>query len=77
MFNTLRALPPYNPLLALAVDNLIQYDIDLRVSHIPGHANTAADLLSRFNFAKLHRLFPGINVTQFAPPAVPTGVRLR
>lgn len=77
MFNTLRALPPYNPLLALAVDNLIQYDIDLRVSHIPGHANTAADLLSRFNFAELHRLFPGINVTQFAPPAVPTGVRLR
>lgn len=75
MFNTLRALPPYNPLLALAVDTLIAFNIDLRVSHIAGSMNTAADLLSRFKFSDLHRQFPGIHISKFAPPAIPTGVR--
>lgn len=75
MFNTLRALPGYNPLLALAVDTLIEHNVDLRVSHIAGQSNTAADLLSRLRFAELSSAFPGIQITQFAPPAVPSGVR--
>lgn len=76
MFNTLRALLVYNPLLTLAIDNLIQFDIDLRVSHIPGSSNTAADLLSRSNFTELCRLFPGIQIRKFAPPSITKGVRI-
>lgn len=75
MFNTLRALPPYNPLLSLAVDMLIQHEIDLRVSHIAGSSNTAADLLSRLKFEELRHQFPGIQIARFAPPDVPSGVR--
>lgn len=75
MFNTLRALPPYNPLLALAVDTLIDTSIELRVSHISGSINIAADMLSRCQFSELFRLFPGIQINKFAPPIIPTGVR--
>lgn len=75
MFNTLRALPEYNPLLTVAVDCLIQHNIDLRVSHIAGVDNSAADLLSRFQFSKLQRSFPGITIAEFAHPDIRAGKR--
>lgn len=75
MFNTLRALPAYNSLLMLAVDTLIQHNIDLRVSYIPGELNTAADHLSRLQFDKLLSSFPGIKISKFAPPVISSGRR--
>jgi hypothetical protein len=54
----------YNTLLKVAVDIIIQHDIDLRVYHIPGEFNTIADALSRKNFTTT----PMILVSTYAPP---------
>lgn len=75
MFNTLHASPAYNPLLTVAVDALIQYNIDLRVSHIPGKLNHVADSLSRLKFDEVQRFSPGVKITRFALPAIPSGKR--
>jgi len=46
IFNTLHALPAYNPILITAVDLLISSGIQLRVFHIPRNKNKVADALS-------------------------------
>jgi len=51
IFNTLRCLPHYNPILINAADACISSNIQLRVLHIPGHLNCVADMISRNNFS--------------------------
>ncbi|KAJ7048235.1 hypothetical protein C8F01DRAFT_1285877 [Mycena amicta] len=43
IFNSLRATPDYNVILRAAVDDLITYNVDLRVLHVPGENNSVAD----------------------------------
>jgi hypothetical protein len=47
MFNTLAALPPYNWLLMLSMDIVLDGYIDRRVFHVPGVHNTVTNHLSR------------------------------
>ncbi|KAJ3831738.1 hypothetical protein F5878DRAFT_495871, partial [Lentinula raphanica] len=68
MFNSLSALPLYNPILLSAVDILIKHDIDLRVIHIPGSENVVADALSRFDLELARTLQPGLTIQPFTPP---------
>ncbi|KAI0652021.1 hypothetical protein C8Q79DRAFT_898483 [Trametes meyenii] len=68
IFNSLRASPPYNPILKSAVDVMLEVDLDVRVDHIPGELNIVADALSRNNVALVHHLVPGITVLPLTPP---------
>jgi hypothetical protein len=67
IFNTLRALPPYNHLLKTAVDILNQGDHDLRVLHVPGVDNAVADALSRADFHRALDLAPYLKINHFEP----------
>ena len=67
IFNTLRALPPYNHLLKTAVDILNQGDHDLRVLHVSGVDNAVADAFSRNNFHRALTLVPGLKIAPFEP----------
>ncbi|KAI0350282.1 hypothetical protein OH77DRAFT_1524983 [Trametes cingulata] len=49
MFNTLRAAPVYNSILKSSVDVMLQYELQVRVDHVPGELNIVADALSRGN----------------------------
>jgi hypothetical protein len=73
MFNTLHALPAYNPILITASNLLIASGIQLRVFHIPRSDNEVADALSRLDIATAHRLQPGLTVTTFSPPRFALG----
>jgi hypothetical protein len=73
MFNTLHALPAYNPILITAVDLLIASGIQLRVFHIPRESNKVADALSRLDGITARRLQPGLSVTKFSPPRFTLG----
>jgi hypothetical protein len=68
VFRTLRCLPPYNQLLKLAVDVLIQNDYSLRVLHVPGHQNVVADALSRVQFSVALQSEPELRFLEFNPP---------
>jgi hypothetical protein len=67
IFNTFRALPPYNHLLRAAVDILNWGEHDLRVLHIPGTKNAVADALSRAEFSRALSLSPNLKVATFEP----------
>jgi hypothetical protein len=67
IFNTLRALPPYNHLLKTAIDILNIGDHDLRVLHVPGVDNAVADALSRADFKRALDSAPGLRINQFEP----------
>lgn len=73
MFNTLSAQPDKNEILVAAVDIVIQYNIDLRVFHIPGEDNIVADALSRRNFNIVDMYAPLLQVSQFKPPRFTLG----
>jgi len=73
MFNTLHALPAYNPILITATDLLIISGIQLRVFHIPREENTIADALSRLDANTACRLQPGLTVANFSPPRFTLG----
>ncbi|KAJ3738059.1 hypothetical protein EV360DRAFT_90880 [Lentinula raphanica] len=68
IFNSLSALPLYNPILIQTVDILIEHHIDLRVIHIPGSENAVADALSRSDFELAQSLQPGLSIQPFQPP---------
>jgi len=55
IFNTLRCLPHYNPILIDAADVSITSGIHLRVLHIPGELNYVADAISHKNFLLTHQ----------------------
>ena len=68
MFNSLAALPPYNWLLMLSVDAIIESRVDFRVFYIPGIENVVADRLSRWRNAEAESAAPGLLVHSFLPP---------
>ncbi|KIY43070.1 hypothetical protein FISHEDRAFT_78863 [Fistulina hepatica ATCC 64428] len=74
MFNSLHALPPYNPLLITTVDRLMQTGCELRVLHLPGVQNTIADALSRFHNHYATALSPRMQISSFSPPRLSSGV---
>ena len=67
IFSTLRALPPYNHLLKMAIDILSLNNNDLRVLHVPGVDNAVADALSRADFQRALSLAPGLQISTFDP----------
>jgi hypothetical protein len=75
MFNSLWALPAYNPILISSVDILIAQSLDLRVLHIEGEKNSVADTLSCGNFELAKSLAPGgLTIINFSPPQDALGV---
>jgi hypothetical protein len=77
MFNTLHALPAYNPILISATDLLLASGIQLRVFHIPREENKVADALSRLDVGGARQLQPNLAITNFLPPRFTLGeVRL-
>ena len=73
IFNTLRCLPHYNPILIDAADISIISGIHLRVLHIPGELNYVADAISRKNFLLARQYVPDITISSFSPPQLPLG----
>jgi len=69
MFNSLRANEPIHngPLLGVA-SVILRSGIDLRVHHIPGKQNIAADMLSRLLFEDFASSYPSYRVREFTPP---------
>jgi hypothetical protein len=72
IFNTLRCLPKFNPLLRHCVDIILENKFDVRVLHIPGVDNVVADAISRREFDKASRLVPELRITTFQPPQFET-----
>ena len=68
IFNSLRALPPYNRILISAMNVLMDNDLDLRVLLIPGKDNIIADPLSRFRNNLAIQLAPRLSILNFIPP---------
>ena len=73
IFNTLRCLPHYNPILINAADACILSNIQLRVLHIPGELNCVADAISRNNFALARQYVPNLVISPFLPPQLLLG----
>ena len=73
IFNTLRCLPHYNPILIDAADVCITTNIHLRVIHIPGELNCIADAISRNNFSLARQYAPDILISPCLPPQLLLG----
>ena len=73
IFNTLRCLPRYNPILIDATTISMASNIHLRVLHIPGDLNYVADAISRKKFSLAQQYVPGITISSFLPPRLPLG----
>ncbi|KAJ7048057.1 hypothetical protein C8F01DRAFT_1007706 [Mycena amicta] len=67
-FSSLRATPAYNAILRSAVDDLVDYNVDLRVLHVKGELNSVADALSRNRLDSARVLAPGLIINPFKPP---------
>ena len=67
IFNTLRALPPYNHLLKSTINILNSGEHDLRVLHVSGVENTVADALSRADFHRALDIAPHLKISNFEP----------
>jgi hypothetical protein len=68
IFNSLRCLPEFNPLLCFSIDTSLSKKFDIRVLHIAGEQNQVADAISRENFDKARNLVPGLTISKFEPP---------
>ena len=60
--------PQHAAILLAVADIVIRLRIELRVRHIAGKANTAADLLSRLLIDDFKLAFPWARVQSFQPP---------
>ena len=68
LFNTLRARRAGNELLKFVVDELMTFEVDLRVVHVPGQYNQLADFLSRGQLSEAQRLRPLLQTQPYQPP---------
>ncbi|KAF8224110.1 hypothetical protein L208DRAFT_1135390, partial [Tricholoma matsutake] len=68
MFNSLHALPAYDPILITAIDWLMAHQMELQVFFIPGELNVVADTLSHFENAKAFANQWGLSIAPFTPP---------
>ncbi|KAF8233344.1 hypothetical protein L208DRAFT_1266884 [Tricholoma matsutake] len=68
MFNTLHALPAYNPILITAIDLLVKLGIQLWVFHIPQSKNKVTDALSWLDGRTARLLEPNLVISNFTPP---------
>ena len=73
MFNSLHALPAYNPILITATDLLLASGIKLRVFHVPRDENKVADALSRLDISSARHFQPGLAIANFSPPRFTLG----
>jgi hypothetical protein len=73
IFHSLRALPPYNPILRVTVDAIMSHGLSLRVVHVPGEENVVADHLSRLENRLAFAACPGLTLSTFEPPRIPLG----
>ena len=73
MFNSLHALPAYNPILVTATDLLLASGIKLRGFHIPREENKVADALLRLDIPSACCFQPGLTVANFSPPRFTLG----
>ena len=70
IWHSLKAIAPYNNLLILGIDELI----DAHVLHVPGIENAVADALSRFNNDVALKLVLKLQIFSFQPPQGTLGV---
>lgn len=68
IFNSLRCLPQFNPILKAAVDITLLNNIKLRVLHVSGKENIVADALSRSQISLAVDIIPEIIIHTFEPP---------
>jgi len=73
IFNMLRCLLHYNPILIDAADMCIKSKIQLRVLHIAGELNCVADAISRNNFDLACQYIPELVISPFLPPQLLLG----
>jgi hypothetical protein len=75
IWHSLKVSSPYNNLLIIRVNSLIEHQIDIRVLHIPEDVNLVADALSCFINKLAMQLCPGLHITTFTPPQGMLGAR--
>jgi hypothetical protein len=68
IFNSLRAIAPYNRLLISAMSVVLDHKIDFRVLHVRGTDNPIADALSRLKNDLAVSICPGLVIQTFEPP---------
>ncbi|KAH9960228.1 hypothetical protein BGW80DRAFT_1128235, partial [Lactifluus volemus] len=68
IFDSLRTVSTYNPILRFSCDLLIHSSISLRVFHVAATENIVADALSRSLFAIAAREQPLLKLYTFMPP---------
>ena len=64
----------YAPLLLYGVEIMMDYTIDVWVTHIPGTDNTVADALSWSLFDTAMKYVPDLLISLFTPPRENLGV---
>src|SRR5260221_14173993 len=77
IFNSLRTIALYNPIIFSPVKIRLHSKIDLHVFFIEGKKNTIADALSRRALSLARHLAPGLRILFFMPPQLSTGASLR
>jgi hypothetical protein len=74
IFNSLRAIAPYNQVLISAMNVVLDHHIDFRVLHVRGVDNPIADAISRFKNDLAVSLCPSLVIRPFEPPCDALGV---
>jgi hypothetical protein len=67
IWHVLKTSAPYNKLLIIGIDALIDNSTDTRVLHIPGEDNIVTNALSYFNNELALHLMPNLRIITFTP----------
>ena len=76
IFASLSTQPVYNPILILAVNILLHYNVNLRVVYILGPLNHIADALSQYQNDLVRKLVPAIQIENFTPECAGGGKKM-